>query len=122
MNVGQKSRLSISIQKKMYEISSKKHLYALLGVVSVFTLIITTFHLFDNGLHLIDLLLPLGLCHLLFGIEQGGVWTSVTSAESVPESGELAVVVVEIQMMICMAGGTIDCWVIGDILSVIWNG
>jgi len=57
---------------------------------------IISFNLFHNLFHLLDLLLPLILAHLSFPVEKFHVGLAVRAKEAIPESGVLAIVVVEV--------------------------
>jgi hypothetical protein len=75
--------------------------------------------LFDQLLHLDDLSVPLVGRHLSFLDEQLGVRLAVGAAEAVPQRRELAVVVVEVQVVHGVAGGAVDDGRVGDVLAVV---
>jgi len=81
--------------------------------------VILAFDLFNYLLHLRSLSLPLGLAHLGFLLEELIVWFAIGATEAIPQRRELAVVVVEVQVVHCMAGGTINYGRISDIFAVV---
>lgn len=100
------------------EKSSKPSLLDLLGLGLVASIILAL-DLLDNVLHLLDLALPLGLAHLCLAAEELVVGLAVAATETIPESGELSVVVVEVQVVHGVAGGAVDDRTVGDIFTVV---
>ena len=62
--------------------------------------------------------LPLLLTHLSLATEQLLVGLAVAPTQAVPQGRELAVVVVEVQVVHRVAGGSIDDGAVGHILAV----
>ena len=60
------------------------------------------------GLHLFDLGFPSCFILLFTLVEQLLVWFPVTVTNSIPKSGELTIVVVEVQVVDCVASSTVD--------------
>ena len=81
--------------------------------------IIGAFDFLDNVLHLLDLALPLGSAHLGLAAEELVVGLAVAATETVPEGGELSVVVVEVQVVHGVAGGAVDDGAVGDVFTVV---
>lgn len=79
------------------------------GRVRVVSAIVLALDFLDDALHLLALLLPLRLCHLELFAEQLVVGLAVRSAETVPEGGVLAVVVVEVQAVDNWSGTSLGC-------------
>jgi hypothetical protein len=92
------------------------HLDLVLGFVAA---VVAALDLLDNGLHLLDLALPLLLAHLALTAEKLLVWLAVTAAEAIPEGGVLAVVVVEVEVVHGVAGGTIDDGRVGYVFAIV---
>lgn len=72
--------------------------------------------------HLVDgcgLLVPLALAHLQLLLEELVVWLPVRSTKTVPESEELSVVVVEVEMVHSVACGTVDDRRVVCVLAVV---
>jgi len=57
---------------------------------------VISFNFLHNLFHLFDLLLPLVLAHLSFFVEEFHVGLAVGAKKAIPESGVLAVVVIEV--------------------------
>ena len=81
--------------------------------------IIGAFDFLDDVLHLLNLALPLGRSHLGFAAEEFVVGLAVAATKTVPESGELSVVVVEVQVVHGVAGGSVDDGAVGDVFTVV---
>ena len=81
--------------------------------------IIGAFDFLDNVLHFLDLALPLGCAHLGLAAEELVVGLAVAATKTVPESGELSVVVVEVQVVHGVASGAIDDGAVCDIFTVV---
>lgn len=103
---------------KSKEKSSKPSLLDLLGLGLVASIILAL-NLLHNVLHLLDLALPLGLAHLCFAAEELVVGLAVAATEAIPESGELSVVVVEVQVVHGVASGAVDNRAVGNIFTVV---
>ena len=73
----------------------------------------------NDLLHLRALLLPHVLAHLQLLSEQLVVWLAVAAAKPIPQRSELAIIVVEIEMVHCVARSTIDNRRISDVLAVV---
>lgn len=73
----------------------------------------------DHLLHLLDLATPFIGGHLGLLFEQLFVRLPVAATQSVPQSGELTVVVVEIQVVHSVAGSTIDDGAVRHVLAVV---
>lgn len=73
----------------------------------------------ENRLHLLGLALPLLITHLGLAAEELLVRLAVATAQAVPKSGELAVVVVEVQMVHGVAGSTVHDRAIGNVLAIV---
>lgn len=73
----------------------------------------------DELLHLDDLPVPLVGSHLGLLDEQLRVGLAVRSTEAVPESGELAVVVVEVQVVHGVASGAVDDGRVGHVFTIV---
>jgi len=58
------------------------------------------------------------LSHLCLAPEEFIVWLSVAAPETVPESGKLPIVVVEVEMVHSVASGAIDHGTVGNIFTV----
>lgn len=84
----------------------------LLGLMAGFDLVV-------DGFRFLDLALPFGLSHLGLAAEELVVGLAVAATEAVPEGGELTVVVVEVQMVHGVAGGTVDDRAVGDIFTIV---
>lgn len=70
-----------------------------LGDAGVVGAVVLALDVLDDALHLLGLALPLGLGELGLRVEELLVGLAVGAAEAVPEGGELAVVVVEVEMV-----------------------
>jgi hypothetical protein len=81
--------------------------------------LIITLHLLDNSLHLPRLPLPLLLTHLSLLPKQLLVRFPVAATQTIPQRGELAIVVVEVKMVHGVAGGAVDDGGVGDVLAVV---
>jgi hypothetical protein len=81
--------------------------------------IVAAFDFLDNVFHFLDLALPLGRSHLGLAAEELVVGLAVAATETIPEGGELSVVVVEVQMVHGVASGTVDDRAVGDVFTVV---
>jgi hypothetical protein len=81
--------------------------------------LIIALDLLDDLLHLPRLPLPLVLGHLGLPLEQLVVGLPVAATQSVPQGGELTVIVVEVEMVHGVAGGAVDDGGVGDVLAVV---
>ena len=70
--------------------------------------IINALHVLDDLFHLFGLTLPFRFAHFAFPLEEFLIWLTVTPAKTIPEGRELAIIVVEVQMVHGVAGGPID--------------
>ena len=73
----------------------------------------------EDSLHLFGLSLPLFLAHFRLAAEEFLIRLSVTASETIPESGELSVVVVEVEMVHRVAGSTVNHRAVRNIFSVV---
>lgn len=81
--------------------------------------VIGALYFLDHLLHLLALLLPLLLRHVLFLVEHALIGLPVAATESVPEGGVLAVVVVEGQVMNGVASSAVDHRIVTHELAVV---
>lgn len=81
--------------------------------------VVLALDLLDQLLHLNDLPVPLVGGHLGLLDEQLRVRLAVRTTETIPEGGELAVVVVEVQVVHGVASGAVDDGRVGDVLAVV---
>lgn len=81
--------------------------------------IIIPFHGLLHGFRLLALPFPFGLTHLAFAPEELLVGLAVGASQAIPKRGELAVIVIKVKMMHCVAGGTVDDRGIGDVFAII---
>ena len=88
------------------------HLRAVISIVVALDILLDILHFFA-------LPLPLGFAHFTFPAKQFLVWLPVGAAQSIPQREELAIVVVEIEMMHCVACRTVDYRRISYIFPVI---
>jgi hypothetical protein len=91
----------------------------LLRLIGQVLAVVFTLDLDNHLVNGLGLLLPLGLAHLELLLEQLVVGLPVTSAQTVPEGGELAVVVVEVQMVHGVACSAVDKRRVVGILAVV---
>lgn len=73
----------------------------------------------DDALHLSRLPLPLLLPHLRLALEELIVGFSVAAAQTIPQRGELAIIIVEVEMVHRVARGAIDDGRIGHVFPVV---
>ncbi|KAH3673462.1 hypothetical protein WICPIJ_009773 [Wickerhamomyces pijperi] len=104
-----------SLKCKRYQ--GGRCLFSLLRCVN--SVIVLTFDDILDSFHLFDLLLPGHFVELLALVEQLGFWLSVRVTQSVPQGGELTVVVVEVQVVDGVASSTVDDRVVGHVLTVV---
>lgn len=76
-----------------------------LGLVSA---VVLALDLLDHLIDCLGLLFPFALAHLELLLEQLVVGLPVAATHAVPERRELAVIVVEVQMVHGMASGAVD--------------
>lgn len=81
--------------------------------------VVRPFNLLDQFLRLARLSFPFLLAHLEITIEEFIVGQPVAATKPVPESKELAVIVVEVEMVQSMAGRAIDDGVTRGVFAVI---
>ena len=81
--------------------------------------VVLALDLLNQLLHLNDLPVPLVGSHLGLLDEELSVGLAVRTTETVPQGGELAVVVVEVQVVHGVAGGAVDDGRVGDVLAVV---
>lgn len=86
------------------------------------TPIVIALDLLHDRLHLLHLPLPLLLAHLRLAAEELLVGLAVGAAETVPERRELAVVVVEVEVVHGVAGGAVDEGGVGYVFAIICWG
>ena len=80
--------------------------------------VILALNLLNCVLHLNSLPFPLLLAELLLTSEEFLIGLPVAAAKTVPQSSELAVVVVEVEVMHGMAGSTVDNGAVGNVLAI----
>ena len=83
------------------------------------TAIIFSLDILENRLHLLGLTLPLLVTHLGLASEKLLVGLAVAATQTIPKRSELAVVVVEVQVVHGVAGGTVDDGTVGNVLAVV---
>ena len=93
-------------------------LFTLLFIRQIRPLILAL-DLFHNCLHLLGLPGPLVLAHLGLLLEQRLIRLPIAATQAIPQRRELAVIVVEVQMMHRVARGAINNRRIRDILAVV---
>lgn len=76
------------------------------------------FNFLQDGFHLLHLTLPFFLSHLRLSSEKFLVRFAVATTQTVPQCGELSVIVVEVQVVHGVASGTVDDRTVGDVFSV----
>jgi hypothetical protein len=81
--------------------------------------VVLALDLLDQLLHLDDLSVPLVGRHLGLLDEELRVGLAVRTTKTVPQGGELAVVVVEVQVVHGVASGAVDDGRVGDVLAVV---
>lgn len=81
--------------------------------------VIRPFNFLDQFLGFARLALPFLLAHLEVAIKEFVVRQPVASANAIPEGEELAIVVVEVEVVQSMAGRAIDEWVARSVFTVI---
>ena len=89
-----------------------------MGFRSVISIIVT-FNNLLNLFHLPALPFPFRFAHLTLALEQFVIRFAVRSSHAVPQSGELTIVVIEIEMVHGMTSSTIDEWGVGNVLAII---
>lgn len=94
-------------------------LVVLLGRGGVVRAVVLALDLFHELLHLLSLLAPLVLAHLLLLVEEVLVGLAVGATKTVPERRVLAVVVVEVEVVHGVAGGAVDDGAVGHVLAVV---
>lgn len=109
--------MSIVFPKESFSHRRSSAFLGLLGSVDSVVDISSLNNVLD-GLHLLNLDLPGGWRLLLALVEQLLVRFSVRIADSVPQRGELTIVVVEVQVMHSVTCGTVNHWVSGQVLTV----
>ena len=100
-------------------LSQKDHLADLLRLGSVCAVVVVTLDFFDHLVDGLSLLLPLVLAHLEFLLKELVVGLPVASSKAVPEGCVLSVVVVEVQVVHGVAGGTVDDGRVVRVLAVV---
>lgn len=80
--------------------------------------VVVALNVLENGFHLLGLSLPLFLVHFRLASEKFLVRLTVAASKTVPESCELSIVVVEVEMVHRMAGRAVDYRAVGDIFPV----
>lgn len=81
--------------------------------------VVGTFDLLLDLLHLLCLSVPLGGGLLGLLVEELKVWLPVAASQTVPESGELTVVVVEVQVVHGVASSAVDYGAVGNVLAIV---
>ena len=72
-----------------------------------------------NLLHLLALLLPLHFAHLALPAEELLVGFPVAAAQTIPNGGELAVIIIEVEMVHRVAGGAVEDLRVGHVFAVV---
>ena len=80
--------------------------------------IIIALYLFDQLLHFFHLPFPLFRAHLALPPEEFLVWLSVAASQTIPERGVLSIVVVEVEVVHCVARSTVQDWAVGNVFSI----
>lgn len=83
------------------------------------TPIIIALHLLNHRLHLRALPFPLRFTHLALAAEELGVGLAVRAEEAVRQRRELAVVVVEVEVVHGVAGGAVDDGGVSYVFAVV---
>lgn len=81
--------------------------------------IVFAFNLLPDDLHLLNLLVPLSLAHLELFAEKLIVRLAITATNAIPQRRELAVVVVEVQMVHSVAGSAVDDRIVSVVFAVV---
>lgn len=81
--------------------------------------VILTLNFLEDSLHLLGLSLPLLLVHFCLATEKFFVGLPVATAHAVPQGGELSIVVVEVEMVHGVAGGSVDHRAVGNVFTVV---
>ena len=81
--------------------------------------IIISLNLPNDRLHLLALPFPLRLTHLALAAEELGVRLAVGAEKAVGQRRELAVVVVEVEVVHRVAGGAVDDGGVGYVFAVV---
>lgn len=108
--------VSRKLHKSVQTAKPLLHLLSLLGAIAP---VILALDLVLDLLRLLGLLLPLLGAHLSLAPEEFLIWHAVAAAKTVPEGGELAVVVVEIEVVHCVAGSAVDDGAVSHVLAVV---
>ncbi len=109
----------LEYERAMHRIASHHFLRNLRRIIIRILPIIFALHLLNDRLHFLLLPLPLLLSHLRLASEELLVWLTVTAAESVPQGRELAVVVVEVEVVHCVACSSVEDWGVGNVFAVV---
>ena len=83
------------------------------------TAIVFSLDILENSLHLLSLTLPLLVTHFGLATEKLLVGLAVAATQTVPEGSELAVVVIEVQVVHGVAGCTVHDGTVGNVLAVV---
>lgn len=81
--------------------------------------VVVSFDIFEDRLHLLGLALPFFVTHLGLAAEELVIGLAVATPKTVPEGCELAVVVVEVQVVHGVASSTVHNGAIGDIFPIV---
>lgn len=81
--------------------------------------VVFAFHCFENCLHFLGLSLPFGFIHLRLAPEEFLVGLPVAATETVPQCGELSIIVVEVEVVHRVASSPVDDRAVGNIFSVV---
>lgn len=100
-------------------LSQKDRLADLLRLGSVCAVVVVALDFFDHLVDGLGLLLPLALAHLKFLLKELIVGLPVASSKAVPESCVLSIVVVEVQVVHGVTGGTVDDGRVVRVLAVV---
>lgn len=81
--------------------------------------VILTLNVLKDSLHLLGLSLPLFLVHLCLTAEKFFVGLPVATPHAVPQGGELSIVVVEVEMVHGVTGGSVDHRAVGNVFTIV---
>lgn len=80
--------------------------------------VIISLHSLQNGFHLLGLAFPFLITHLGLPSEELLIGFAVATTQTIPQSSELAVVVVEVEVMHSVTGGSVHNRAVGDVLAI----
>lgn len=80
--------------------------------------VIISLYSLQNGFHLLSLAFPFLVTHLSLPPEEFLIGFAVATTQTIPQGSELAVVVVEVEVMHCMTGGAVHNRTVGDVFAI----